>query len=113
MPMQAILRYGNPVFVPYTPGSAVAAGDVIVSGTHVFIAHQNIAANELGAVAVGGGVYEMIALTGDVITMGDLLYWDDANNNAEAGATGNTAIGPACESKGTGVTIVLVAHSFR
>jgi predicted RecA/RadA family phage recombinase len=70
----AAYKHGSPVTVDHTPGSAVAAGDVIVTGVTPRVAHQAIAANELGALAAGGGVYEM---TGDdAIGADEAVYWD-------------------------------------
>jgi len=38
----------------YTPGAAIAAGDVVVQGDLVGVAKRPIAANELGAIEVEG-----------------------------------------------------------
>lgn len=110
--MQAIFVYGNPIMTPYTPSGAVSAGDVIVEGSRIFIAHQDIAANALGSVAAGGGVYDFLATSGDVVAMGDPLYWDDSGNNAEESPTSNTAIGPCLVAKGSGETTIRALHSI-
>lgn len=75
--MQATFVSGDPIFVDYTPsGSAVSAGDVIVVDNYTYIAHSDIAVGEKGAVAAGGGVYEM---TGDAnISAGDKVHWDSS-----------------------------------
>jgi predicted RecA/RadA family phage recombinase len=72
------MRQGNPRFVDYTPGSAVTAGDVVVVGDLPLIAHSNIAAGDLGALAAGGGVYDVIAATS--AAAGVIVYWVDASN---------------------------------
>jgi predicted RecA/RadA family phage recombinase len=99
MALQAKFISGDPIMVPYTPSGAVAAGDVIVSGSRTFIAHLAIAANTLGAVAAGGGVYEAVKVGtgGNDFTMGEKLYWDDSNNVIDDGSSGNTFIGWASE----------------
>lgn len=76
---QAEFRHGNPIMVDYTPSSSVSAGDVVVINNIPHVAHKDIAANTLGAVARRGGVY---ALTADASTIepGDKVYWDDVNN---------------------------------
>jgi predicted RecA/RadA family phage recombinase len=80
--------------VDYTPGSAVAAGDVIVQGELVGVARTPIAANALGSLAVDG-VFDFAKTTGGgtAITAGDNVYWDDTNNVATTTATGNKLLG--------------------
>jgi len=78
---QANFRHGDPLMVDYTPSSAVNAGDVVVISNYPLIAHQDIAANALGAVAAGGGVYEMTA--GEALNAGEKVYWDDTNNKVK------------------------------
>lgn len=78
--MQAQFVSGNPIMVDHTPVAAVAAGDVLVVGETCRIAHLPIAAGELGALAAGGGVYEVGCLDGDGIENGTKVYWDDVNN---------------------------------
>lgn len=79
---QAIYRHGQPLMLDYTPGSAVTAGDVIVVGDQPRIAHSDIAASALGALAAGGGVYTVpkTAGGGTAIAAGKKVYWDDTNN---------------------------------
>lgn len=93
---EATFRHGDPVAVDYTPGTAIAAGQVValfgaaLTGG-VAIAHLDIAANTLGAVAVGGGVYEVTADA--AIANGALVFWDDTANRVTATATGNRQFG--------------------
>lgn len=91
MTMQAQFRSGNPVMGEYTPGAAVSAGDVVVLGEMPCVAHAAIAANELGALAAGGGIYRVTAA--GPLAAGALVYWDDTNNKVTATATGNKAFG--------------------
>lgn len=63
--------------IDYTPGAAVAAGDVVVQGDLIGIAKRPVAANELGALAVEG-VFDVPKATGasTAITVGSTVYWD-------------------------------------
>lgn len=84
--------------IDYTPGSAVAAGDVVVLGTRlVAIAIHAIAANVLGALCTRG-FFKVPKVTGS-ISAGAALYYDaDADplgGTAGSGAfTTNSALGP-------------------
>jgi len=80
--------------IDYTPGAAVAAGDVVVIGELVGVAKTPIAANALGALAVRG-VFDFAKATGagTAISAGANVHWDDANNVATTTATGNKLIG--------------------
>ena len=60
--------------IDYTPGSAVTAGDVIVLGSVVAIATQDIAASVLGSLALEG-VFKVPKITG-ANAVGTLIYWN-------------------------------------
>ena len=64
--------------IDYTPGSAVASGDVIILDRVVGIATDDIAANALGALAVEG-VFDVVKKQ-EAITVGAAIYWDDDGN---------------------------------
>jgi predicted RecA/RadA family phage recombinase len=95
--------------IDYTPGSAVAAGDVIVQGELVGIARTPIAANALGSLAVAG-VFDFAKATGGgtAITAGANVYWDDTNNVATTTATGNKLIGKCVKAAADGAATVRV-----
>jgi predicted RecA/RadA family phage recombinase len=78
----AVFSHGRPTMVDYTPGSAVSAGDVIVIGAEIRIAHVDIAANALGALAIGYGVYTMpkSSAGSSAIADGAVVYWDPATH---------------------------------
>jgi predicted RecA/RadA family phage recombinase len=82
--------------IDYTPGSAVAAGDVVVQGELVGIAPRAIAANELGALTVEG-VIDVVKINSQ-ITAGAKVYWD-ADGNPHNGTAGS---GAATTSTDTG-----------
>lgn len=91
--------------IDYTPGSAVAAGDVVVIGSVVAVAPRPIAANALGALAVEG-VWSFSKNAGIVIGQGDKVYYY-ATSGAVTGATGTVA-GFAAEAAASGDTSVKV-----
>ena len=89
--------------IDYTPGTAVAAGDVIVQGELVGVANLDIAANVLGALAVQG-VFDFPKATGGstAIAAGAVVYWDvgdsEAKEDDETGA--NKLIGKTVAAAG-------------
>ena len=70
--------------IDYTPGSAVAAGDVVVQGELVGVAKTPIAASALGALAIAG-VFDFPKATGGstAIAAGAKVYWDVADTEAK------------------------------
>lgn len=89
--MEARFIHGKPLMLDYTPGSAVDAGDVVVIGDRALIAHKDIAANELGALASGGAVYEVTA--DDEIDPGKKVFWDASAKKVTETAEGNAKFG--------------------
>ena len=77
MPEATFLK-GNPEFVDYTPGGAIAAGEVVVVGATPLVAHRAIAASEKGALASFGGVYFGVA--DGAIGAGVAVYWNNTTN---------------------------------
>ena len=67
----------------YTPGSAVAAGEVVVIGSLVGVAPRAIAANALGALAVEG-VYEIPCATGATGAQGSAISYYAVSGVAHA-----------------------------
>lgn len=102
--------------IPYTPGGAVAPGDVLVQGKLVGIATQNIAASALGVLCVHG-IFNMPKDNSDITAIGTALYWD-TNGSPVGGtalsgavtttATANQFCGWALEVAGVGVGMVRV-----
>ncbi len=70
--------------IDYTPGAAVAAGDVVVQGDLIAIAKLAIAAGQLGALATVG-VFDVPKATGGGtdITAGAKLWWNAADSQVE------------------------------
>lgn len=110
MPAAFHVQDGNTI--DHTPGSAVAAGAVVVitggtAGKQVGIADRDIPANTRGALTLVG-VYEVDKLSTDVVTIGDKLYWDAGNSRATLTASTHALIGIAVSAAGNGVTRVKV-----
>jgi predicted RecA/RadA family phage recombinase len=64
------------VRINYTPVSAVTAGDVVVQGSFVGYATEDIAAGALGTLVVMG-LTEGPKASGSAIAAGSDVYWDD------------------------------------
>lgn len=62
--------------IPYTPVSAVTAGDVVAQGSLVGYATEDIAAGELGSLVIMG-IAEGPKASGSAIAAGSDVYWDD------------------------------------
>ena len=113
MAFEATLRRGDPEFADYTPAAGnIAAGQVVLLGNTTGLccggAHQDIANNVLGSVAVGDGVYEVTMLTN--IAAWATVYWDDTNNKVVTTSTNNATFGVLLTG-GTGAnTLVLAWH---
>lgn len=80
MAIEALFISGEPTMDDYTPSSALVGGTVVVVGQRPLVAHRNCAANEKGALASGGGVYELTA--DGAIGDGVAVYWNDSTNKA-------------------------------
>ncbi len=83
MTQATFVSQGNAI--DYTPGSAVAAGQVVVQSTLPGFARTPIAANALGSLGVAG-IYDIVKVTG-AIDAGVAVYWD-ANGDPVRGRHG-------------------------
>jgi predicted RecA/RadA family phage recombinase len=81
-------------YLDYTPTSAVSQGDVIVQGELVCVANRDIAANELGALAVEG-VFALpkATISGSALTVGTKLYWDAVSDVVTTTSSSNKTVG--------------------
>jgi predicted RecA/RadA family phage recombinase len=91
--------------IDYTPGSAVAAGAVVVVGDRAFPAPRAIAANELGSLQTRG-VWRLPKLSTDTPAQGAILYWDAGNTRCTTTASTHKIIGHAAKAAGSGATEV-------
>lgn len=89
----------------YTPGSAVAAGEVVVIGSLVAVAPRPIAANALGSLAVEG-VFALPCATGATGAQGSAISWYATSGIAHA-STG-TAAGKLAKARAATDTTVHV-----
>lgn len=98
--------------IDYTPGSAVDSGDVVVQGELVGVAKLDIAAGELGALAVEG-VFDFPKSTGsgEAISAGANVYWDAANSVATTTVGSNKLIGKVVTAATASDTTVRVRMS--
>lgn len=96
--------------IDHTPGSALAAGQVVPLGGFVGIPMRPIESGELSALRVRG-LFKVTKQTGVTWSAGDPIYWDDAANHANKTAGGNTLMGLAERDAASGDTVgyVLVA----
>lgn len=106
------LHHGNPLMVDYTPGSAVAAGDVVEVGVVPYVAHNDIEANKLGALGAGGGVYKGIQ-DGTIDNPGIKVYWDNVAGKFTNVSASNTHFGFSMPDQGAGNDndAVIVQHA--
>lgn len=111
-----IYVHGNTLMIDYTPVAAVTAGDVVVVGGECRVAHSDIEANQLGALAApcGAAVYDAAKQGGAGVTFADgaAVYWDDTNNRAVAadGGGANKRLGTAVAAAVDADTSVRVRH---
>jgi predicted RecA/RadA family phage recombinase len=104
--MPAKFVHGDPLMVDHTPGSAVAVGDIVVSGGRCLVAHHDIAANQLGALAVpsGGAVYNLAGTTiagGVTFAVGETVYVIDSTGVLhDTAASGRSVFGRVLSATG-------------
>ena len=102
--------------IDHTPGSDVAAGQVVVQGDFVGVAKTPIAANTPGALAVAG-LFD-VAKAAVAFTAGVAVFWDAdgdpvggtaGSGAATTAASGNTFMGFAAAAAGETATTVRVS----
>lgn len=116
----ASFRHGAPVMIDYTPASGdVTEGDVVIVGTVgsntggtgalACVAHRPIANNVLGALAAGGGVYDIVSLENAVL--GTKVWWN-GTSKVTTTSTNNALFGIVVANAGGGVnTVTRVLHT--
>lgn len=107
MPMATFFQ-GTPLMVDHTPGSAVSAGDVVVTNDTPRIAHVDIAASTLGALATSGGVYKMTA--DGAIGADKKVYWDASASKVTLTSSGNKVIGVTTTAAAADGDAIYVRH---
>lgn len=96
---------GDDGLLDYTPGSAVAAGDVVVIGSLVAVAPRPIAANALGTLSIEG-VYSLPCASGATGAQGSAINWYATSGVAHA-STG-VAAGKLAKARAAADTTVHV-----
>lgn len=112
--MAAIFYRGSESKRDYTPTAAVAAGDVIEISSQLYVAHLDIAANQLGALACPAGMtaYKIDLDPAYVVADGAAVNVDPADGVAKAaGSFFGYAEGAADGTAGD--THVIVRHSVK
>ena len=96
----ANFRHGHPMMVDHTPSVFVPAGAVVVIGVGTRIAHVDIPANTLGALAAGHGVYLFPKATtaGTAIPAGTKVFWDAVGQVVTTSATNNNLLGETTQA---------------
>lgn len=109
-------RHGAPLMIDYTAGADVDAGEVVLlgntTGVTCGIAHRDIANGILGAVAVGGGVYDVVNLNNAADYA--VVYWDNAAKKVTTTSTNNATFGFIVADGGAGANTTAKAmhHPF-
>jgi hypothetical protein len=93
---QAIFRHGDPVMIDFTPGAGdINAGTVVLlgntTGLATGIAHVDLPNTKLGALAAGGGVYEVVNLNNAANYA--KVWWDNTNKKVTTTSTNNAQVG--------------------
>lgn len=93
---EATKRAGEARVIDYTPSSGnVSAGQVLLLGNTAGlccgVATLAITNNTLGAVEVGGGIYD-VTMLGNYAAY-TKVYWDDTNNKVTTTSTNNALFG--------------------
>lgn len=98
-------RHGDPVMIDYTPAAGdIAAGQVVLAGNTTgltcLVNHVPIANTILGAMAAGGGVYDVVNL--DNAADYAKVWWDDSANKVTTTSTNNALFGFIVKDGGGG-----------
>lgn len=108
----AVARWKAPGdILDYTPSGNLSQGDVVVIGERIFVAAQDILADEKGALHVTG-LFKFPKATGggtDIAQWAD-VFWDVADGNIQDDADSGTnkSAGVCVEAAGTTQDWVLV-----
>lgn len=78
-------RFGRPIMVDFLDGSnAHSAGDVVVQGNLVLVAHSDLAQSVTGAIALGYGIYDgpksTAAGSGAALAIGTPVCWNNTTH---------------------------------
>jgi predicted RecA/RadA family phage recombinase len=107
----ARLISGSGLHADYTPSGAVANGELVVQGSLVGMADNDIAATAKGALVISGVIIAVAKDTGsaDTIAVGAQLYWDSGNEVATTTADSNKKLGTSVAAAVAAATEVYLA----
>jgi predicted RecA/RadA family phage recombinase len=113
MAAEAIFRHGEPMgYMDYLATADIAAGQVVLigntAGLTCAVAHLPIANGATGALAIGGGIYDVTMLTN--MAPGAKAYWDDTNNKVTSTSTNNALFGFLVEGNTGANAVVECVH---
>jgi predicted RecA/RadA family phage recombinase len=112
----ATFIHGSPVMLDHKPVSEIAAGDLVVVGDEIRIAHQAITANALGALAApsGNAVYRVPKATGasTAIAAGKRVWWNAGSAVVTETQSTHKPLGITVAAAGDSDASVLVRHCY-
>ena len=109
---EAIFRHGDPIMMDHTAAADVAAGEVVIignlAGLCCGVAHLAIANTAAGALAAGGGIYDVVATSN--YAAGSKVYWDNSTNKVTTTSTNNALFGFTVEAAAAANAVIEVLH---
>lgn len=95
--------------IDYTPVGNVADGEVVPLTGRCGIAVGAIAAGVAGLIRLNGS-WRVNMRSGDVYSLGQTVYWDNANNRTTTLSLGNTLLGFVVGLPGDGQVDVMLGN---
>ena len=114
--MAVELHRGSTSMRDYTPAAAVSAGDVITIAPLQYIAHRDIAANELGALAcpAGSAAYKVPLDATYALADGAEVLFSIADGKAKAGGSSvHLGYAEGAADGTAGAAYVYVRHDIK
>jgi predicted RecA/RadA family phage recombinase len=109
MTLESSHHQGAALHIDYTPGTAVAAGEIVSLGGLIGFADSDIAANALGAMAISGvRKVKKDGTSGPTFAVGAQVEWDDTGKLAVAATGGDFDIGCCVYAAGASDDFVTV-----
>lgn len=100
--MKIFIQTGD--YITLAAPAAVTSGDGVLVGSLFGVATGN-AENGADVVLSTVRVYTLPKKTADALTVGEVVYWDDANSEVTETATNNAKIGVAIAAAGAGAGV--------
>lgn len=107
MPSAIYVQEGSNIDFLNTTGADIKYKDIIVTGSGIMIAAEDIAQNKTGTVNTEG-VFEFPAINTTAFAIGDKLFWDATAGKITNVASGNTPVGYAVAAKAQAGTTAVV-----